>query len=62
MKAGSLLAIAILSLIAAAHLARLILQLEVTVGGARVPMWASGAAFLALDVIVVLLIREQRRA
>jgi hypothetical protein len=51
----------LLLLIAAAHLLRLILQVQVTVGGTPVPMWISGVAIAVPVVLAFALERERRR-
>ena len=49
-------------LIAVVHVVRVVLQVEVTVAGAQVPLWTSGVAAVAMSTIAVLLVREQRRS
>lgn len=61
MKPMSCVATAILGIIAAAQLLRLLFRLPVTVAGYAVPLWMSGAAFLGLGTVAVLLYREQTR-
>lgn len=60
MKTGTLLAVALLSLVALAHLARVVLGVEVIVDGYRVPMYLSVIGVVVPAAIVVLLVRESR--
>jgi len=60
MKPGSSLAILVLCLVALAHLARLLLQVEVSVAGTAVPMWASAVGIAVPAFIAGLLWREAR--
>lgn len=59
MKTGSLLAIILLSLVALAHLLRLLTQSEITLNGALVPMWASILGVVIPGGIALLLLRER---
>lgn len=60
MKTGTLLAVALLSIVALAHLARVLLGVEVIVDGYRVPMYLSVIGVVVPAAIVVLLVRESR--
>ena len=42
MKLATMLAVIVLGAISIGHLLRLLLAVEVIVGGARIPMWMSG--------------------
>jgi hypothetical protein len=61
MKPAAMLAALFLSLVALAHLLRLVFRVEVTVGGAAVPPWMSGAAFVFCAFLALALVREGRR-
>jgi hypothetical protein len=52
---------AIFLVIAVAHLARVVFRVPVVVGGYTVPLWPSGAAFVALTALAVLLFLDSRR-
>jgi hypothetical protein len=58
MKPASLIAALLLALVALAHLARLILQTEVLVAGATIPMWVSVVGFIVPGLLAVALWRE----
>jgi hypothetical protein len=58
MKPASLTAVFILSLVAIAHLLRLIFQVEVLVGGATIPMWVSVVGLIVPGALAVALRRE----
>lgn len=58
MKPATLLALVIVTLIAVLHLLRFILRVEVTVGGAVVPLWVSLPATLFFAALAVGLWRE----
>lgn len=58
MKPASLLAILVLSLVAIAHLLRLVFQAEVLVGGAAIPMWVSVVGLIVTGALAVALWRE----
>jgi hypothetical protein len=58
MKPASLTAVFILSLVAIAHLLRLIFQVEVLVGGATIPMWVSVVGLIVPGALAVALWRE----
>ena len=60
MKPASLLAVLVFSLVAIAHLLRLISQVEILVGGAVVPMWVSVVGLLVAGTLAVALWREAR--
>jgi hypothetical protein len=58
MKPASLMAVLIFSLVAMAHLLRLISQVEVLVGGAAIPMWVSVVGLIVSGALAVALWRE----
>lgn len=58
MKPASLIAVLVFSLIAVAHLLRLIFQAEVLVAGATIPMWVSSVGLLVAGALAVALWRE----
>ena len=58
MKPASLLAVAVFSLVALSHLLRLVLQVEVLVGGAVIPMWVSVVGLLVTGALAIALWRE----
>lgn len=60
MKPASLIAVILFTLVAIAHLLRLVLQIEVTTSGAVVPMWVSVLGVLVPAVVAAMLWREQR--
>lgn len=60
MKTGSMLAILLLTLVAIAHLVRLVNGIGVTVGGWDVPLWVSAAGVAVPAGIAYLLWRESR--
>jgi len=60
MKPGSMLAILLLSLVAIAHLLRLVNGLDITVGGWDVPQWVSVGGAIVPAAIAFLLWRESR--
>jgi hypothetical protein len=60
MKPASRLTFIFLLLVMAAHLARFILGLEVTIGGASIPNWASGLAAIIVGALAFAFRREQR--
>ena len=62
MKPFTLISITFLSLVAAAHLVRALLGIEVRVGAQAIPVWASVAAFLFTGALAGLLSWEQRKA
>ena len=61
MKPATLITAITLALIAVAHLLRLLLRIEVTVGSFPVPSWMSLVAALFTGVLAILLLRENRR-
>lgn len=61
MKPFTTLAVAIFSLMALAHLYRLVRPFDVTVGGAAVPQWASMVALVVTGGLALMLAREARR-
>ncbi len=61
MKPAALVATLLLSVVAMLHLLRLLLQLQFTVGGTEIPMWASVPAVLGPGALAVWLWREQRK-
>jgi len=60
MKPGSMLAILLFTLVAIAHLLRLVYGLDVTVNGWSLPQWVSVAGVIVPAAIAVLLWRESR--
>jgi hypothetical protein len=60
MKPASLLAVLVFSLVAVAHLLRIIFQTEVLVGGASIPMWVSVVGLVVPGALAVALWREAR--
>ena len=58
MKPATLLAVLIFFLVFLAHLARLILGIEVLVGGAAIPMWVSVVGLFVAGGLAVALWRE----
>lgn len=60
MKTGSMLAILLFTLVAIAHLLRLVLGIEVTAGGWNVPQWVSVGGVFVPAMIAYLLWRESR--
>ena len=50
-----------LALVALAQFLRLVLQVEVTAGGVRIPLWASAVACVVTGGLAFLLWRESRR-
>jgi hypothetical protein len=61
MKPALLLATIVFTFISIAHLLRFMFHVDVTVGGAIVPMWMSGVAFLFTGGLAVWLALENRR-
>lgn len=59
-KPVSLAAVVFLSLVAIAHLGRLILRLEITADGVAVPMWFSVAGVIAPLLLALGIWRERR--
>ena len=60
MKPFTTLAVLIFSVIAIAHLYRLIRPFEVTVAGAPVPQWASIAGLIVAGGLALMVWRESR--
>jgi len=60
MKPIARLTTAIMALIAALHLVRLVLGTDANVAGWQVPLWMSGVACVFFGTVAVLLYREQR--
>jgi hypothetical protein len=60
MKPGSLVAIILLELVALAHLLRIFLGLQVTVGATEIPMWVSVVGVIVPGAVAYLLWREGR--
>lgn len=58
MKTGSLLAVILFSLVALAHLVRLVLGWEVTVAGETIPQWVSVVGVLVPATLAVMLWKE----
>jgi hypothetical protein len=61
MKPAALVATIFIALIAFVHLVRLVLHVEVTVGGSPVPMWTSMIALVFTGGLAILLYKENRR-
>ena len=61
MRSGSFLATVLLGVVSLAHLARLILRLNVEIGSYQVPQWMSLVAFLLCGGLAVALHLESRR-
>ncbi len=62
MKPAPLLAAAIFALVAAAHLLRLIYQIELRVGGLEVPMWVSVLGLIIPGALAVALWRDAQES
>jgi chromate transport protein ChrA len=60
MKTGTLLAVAIFTLVALAHLLRLLTGAEITLNGEVVPQWVSGLGIVVPAIIAWMLWRESR--
>jgi hypothetical protein len=58
-KPGTLAATVLLTLVALAHLLRLVLGTPITVNGFPLPVGASAVAFVVVGAIVLLLWRER---
>jgi hypothetical protein len=58
MKPASRISALVFSLVAIVHLLRFIFQVEVLVGGATIPMWASVAGLIVAGSLAVALWRE----
>jgi hypothetical protein len=61
MKPIARLATLFLALVAVAHFLRLVLQVEVTAGGVRIPLWVSAPACVVTGGLAILLWRESKR-
>jgi len=61
MKPATILSMLFLAMLAAAHLLRLVLGVEVKVGGILVPLWASVIACVVAAGLAVGLWRESRK-
>lgn len=59
MKPAALVATVFLALVALAHLARLIFQVEIRIGDVALPMWPSALATLGPGGLALWLWREQ---
>ncbi len=55
------LATIFLALVALAHLLRLVMRVEVTVGGVTIPLWANALACVFAGGLAIMLWRESRR-
>ena len=62
MKPVTMITVLFLAIVAAAHLLRLLLGVEVTVGGTLVPLWVSVIACVVPAGLAVGLWRESRKA
>jgi hypothetical protein len=62
MKPASLIAVLAFSLVALAHLLRLVFRIEVLVGGATVPMWVSVVGLIVTGALAMGLWREAQPA
>jgi intracellular septation protein A len=62
MKPFTLVTVAVLALVAIAHLIRLALGWEVTVNELDIPGWASGIAVVVSGGLAFMLWRESRKA
>lgn len=62
MKPASLMAVIIFSLVAIAHLLRLLSQVQVLVGGVTIPMWVSVVGLIVPGALAVALWREAESA
>ncbi len=61
MKPASLVAIIFIVVVAIVHFLRLVLHVEVTVGGVIVPTWMSIIAFVFTGGLAIMLWLENRR-
>ena len=61
MKLSTVVAVVLFSLIATAHVLRLVLRWEVTVNGASVPLWVSLVGSLVPAAVAFMLWRDARR-
>lgn len=60
MKPFSALAVAVFTLVALAHLLRVVSGWDITVNGALVPLWASVVACVVAATLAVMVAREAR--
>ena len=60
-KPFTLIAVGLLSLLAVLQLLRFVLGWEVTINGVRIPVWASGIAFVVAAGLAVTVWLEARR-
>jgi uncharacterized membrane protein len=60
LKTGTLLAIIVFTIVAVAHLLRLVDGTQIVVGSTTIPMWVSFVGILVPGLIVVLLWKETR--
>ena len=60
MKTGSLLAIIVFTIVAVAHLLRLVDGTQIVVGSTSIPMWVSYVGILVPGLIAFLLWKETR--
>jgi hypothetical protein len=62
MKPATMITVLLLAMVAAAHLLRLVLQVEVRVGDILVPLWVSVILRIVPAGLAVGLCRENRKA
>lgn len=60
-KPATLFAAIIFTLVALAHLLRVLLGLSITIGGWPVPLWMSVIGFIVPCILVVALMQERKR-
>jgi len=60
MKLATMLAVIVLGAISVGHILRLLLAVEVTVGGMRIPIWMSVAGFIFAGALATALWLENR--
>ena len=60
-KPFTLIAVGLFTLIAVLQLLRFVLGWEVTINGMRIPVWASGIAFVVAAGLAVAVWREARK-
>jgi hypothetical protein len=60
MTRPTLIAAVLLALVAVAHLLRMLLNMEATIGGVAVPMWVSVIATVVAGGVAILLWRDRR--
>ena len=61
MKPVASIAVAVFALVALAHLLRMFLGWEVTIGGVVIPQWVSGFALVITGGLAIMLFRESRK-